>query len=463
MRRTTPGWAAGVLLLLAAPAAAEEPRDTPRPVPLTRPEIKQLLEDMKSRTPRIPLPELTEEEKARLGERGAGYEARLRALYLPRGEDGRGGRGFSREPDPAMTLDYPFKTMMFWIVSRTNNCQYCLGHQEWKLTAVGLSEDDLAALDGDWSRFPPDKRAAFALARKLTYEPHRLTDADIDALRPHYTDLQILEIILSVAGNNATNRWKEGVGVPQSKEGDNFLRRAEKPLPPEVARYFETFLTPTPEPYRDRVTKVAPVQTDPQTGRPSRRTVATRPPLEPRAEAEEALERCRKRTPRLPLAEEAKAREVVPDLPEGPVPQWVRLLANFPREGVSRINGLRRAEETGDLTPMLKAQVSWVVARQDRAWYAAGLAKRRMLELGATEDEVYQLDGDWSALPPSDRSLLNVARKLAATPIVLTDADVAEALKLNGPRKVVQLISYVTGRAFFDRVTEAAGLRLEAE
>ena len=30
-----------------------------------------------------------------------------------------------------------------------------------------------------------------------------------------------------------------------------------------------------------------------------------------------------------------------------------------------------------------------------------------------------------------------------------------------GPREVVQLISYVTGRASFDRVTEAAGLQLE--
>jgi hypothetical protein len=41
---------------------------------------------------------------------------------------------------------------------------------------------------------------------------------------------------------------------------------------------------------------------------------------------------------------------------------------------------------------------------------------------------------------------------------VLTDQDVAEAVKANGPREVVQLISYVTGRAYFNRITEAAGL-----
>jgi hypothetical protein len=114
-----------VTLLLAfavTACAGDESSARPRPVPLTRPEMKQYLEDMKARKPRIPLPELTEEEKAKLGERGAGYEARLRAVYMPEGE--RQGGGFSREPDPAMTLDYAFKTELFWIVSRANNCHY---------------------------------------------------------------------------------------------------------------------------------------------------------------------------------------------------------------------------------------------------------------------------------------------------------------------------------------------------
>jgi hypothetical protein len=132
--------------------AADQTTSAPRPIPLTRPEMKQYLEDMKQRTPRIPLPELTEEEKTKLGERGTSYESRIRALYMPAG-DSRGGffggggttggtggsrtekssttgtrsgtsGQFGRESDPAMTLDYRFKTQLFWIVSRTNNCQY---------------------------------------------------------------------------------------------------------------------------------------------------------------------------------------------------------------------------------------------------------------------------------------------------------------------------------------------------
>src|SRR5262245_62488460 len=112
----------GLSLAAAGVIRAEAPRATPLPVPLTRPEMKQSLEDLKGRTPRIPLPALTDEERDLLGERGAGYEARLRLHYLPPGAGQRGG--FSREPDPRMSLDYRFKTMLFWIVSRTNNCHY---------------------------------------------------------------------------------------------------------------------------------------------------------------------------------------------------------------------------------------------------------------------------------------------------------------------------------------------------
>ena len=117
------------LLAAAGLAPADEPPTAPRPVPLTRPEMKQLLEDMKARTPRIPLPEPTAEEKEQLGERATNYEARLRYHYMPwtRGEAGRGGGGggggFGKD-DPNATLTYKFKTQLFWIVSRTNNCHY---------------------------------------------------------------------------------------------------------------------------------------------------------------------------------------------------------------------------------------------------------------------------------------------------------------------------------------------------
>jgi alkylhydroperoxidase family enzyme len=331
-----------------------------------------------------------------------------------------------------------------------------------KLAVAGLKEEELGALDGDWAEFTPAQRAAFAVARKLTYEPQAITDEDIDHLRKHYKDLQILEMILSVAGNNSINRWKEGVGVPQSQDLTSFTKRGDKALDPDRLLPTKSFLTPTPEKYKDKVTKVAPLQKDEKTGEHTRLAVAKRPPLESRKDVEKALDACRRRTPRLPLVDEDKVRELLPkDWPDGALPQWVRLLANFPRDGKSRILALRTADEKGDLKPLLKAQVSWIIARQDRAWYAVGDAKRRLKDLGASDEHIDKLDGDWADFTETERALFAVARKLAASPIVLTDDDVAKAVKLAGSRDVVQLISYTTNRAAFDRITEAAGLRLE--
>jgi len=159
------------------------------------------------------------------------------------------------------------------------------------------------------------------------------------------------------------------------------------------------------------------------------------------------------------LVDEAKAREAVGE--EGQLPQWVRLLANFPTSAKGRVATIRTADEKGDLKPLLKAQVSWIIARQDRAWYAAGQARQRLKNLGWTDDQIYKLDGDWKDFSAAERAMFTVARKLSASPVVLTDDDVAEALKATSPAEVVQLISYITTRASFDRITEAAGLPLE--
>lgn len=474
----------GGLVLTASLCPADEPVATARPVPRTRPEMKQLLEDMKSRELRIPLPELTSGQRAELGDRADSYESRLRYHYLPPGEtsvfggsrsggrsgESRGGgppsstpgRDFSRNADENMTLSYAFKTRLFWIVSRTNNCQYCMGHQEQKLSAAGMTDDEIAALDFDWSAYPPEEQAAFAYARKLTYEPHNVTDDDVEALKKHYTPLQVLEMTLSMCGNNAINRWKEGTGVPQSQNGSMFFSRAEN-LPAGRPVPNESFLTPTSPKYQGTVSKVAALQLD-GSGKPTGRAVSNRPPLESREQVEAALAAARERKPRLPLVSEDEARAALGEnAPAGPLPNWVRLMANFPNESRGRIRSLRAIDDdaSGDLSPLLKAQVSWVVARQDRAWYATGVVKERLRQLGQSDDAIYALDGDWKQFTPAEQALFRFARHLAASPIALTDADVAEALERTGPREVVQLINFVTGRAYFDRVTEASGLPLD--
>ena len=105
----------------------------------------------------------------------------------------------------------------------------------------------------------------------------------------------------------------------------------------------------------------------------------------------------------------------------------------------------------------LNAVLDNLLARKEHI----GEALRRLRALGQTDDQVFRLDGDWSEFTPAERAQFTVARQLAASPIVLTDAEFAAALKLTGPREMVQLVSYVTTRASFNRITEAAGLQIE--
>ena len=456
---------------------AADPGETARPIPATRPEMKQLLEDMKSRSQRIPLPELTASEQQQLGDRATDYETRLRFHYLIDSEGSAFGsrprsggpagttpatpsvgvRDLRRNSDENMSLTYEFKTKLFWIVSRTNNCQYCLGHQEQKLAAAGVAEDTIAALDLDWASFTPAEQAAFAWARKLTWTPHLIQANDIDALRKHYTDLQILEMTLSVAGNNAINRWKEGTGVPQSEHGTRFFENAITTAAPETLP-IDSFVTPTALKFQKKISIVAPLDFDAQ-GAANHAIIGVPPVTETPEQVRQQLLQMTERRSRLPLCNTNDTRTAFGMAAQAIPPAWMRLMANFPNESKRRIDSLRDQKVSDvDLSELDRARVSWVVARQDRAWYAVAHAQQRLTELGQSVAQIFALDGDLSKLPEAERAILVMAKKLATSPITLGDDDVALVVKTSGPRRATQLINYVTSRAYFDRVTEAAGL-----
>jgi hypothetical protein len=457
----------GAELKRVEPNAADQPRKTP----VTREAMKEYLEDLKDRTPRIPLPPLSDEEKKQEAEnpRQFGYEGRLRKTYL--GDAINGYLTFGGAPaggfpnlqstarlnpqDPALSLDYGFKVRMFWIAARANNCQYCLGHQESKLLAVGMSDDEIAALDSDWIIFPEKERVAFALAKRLTLEPHLLTAKDLDACRPFYSDLQLIEMLGSIAGNNAINRWKEGTGVPQMRDGGNFGRTGKNE--------HSSYLTVTSDKFATKKSTVVAFDAGALSPQGGAATFCKRPALLTGDALQEKLRWATSRTPQLPLVDEAKAREVLGDsASSGTLPQWQRLLAHFPVAGKRLVGAVLAAQQSDELSAKLQAQINWVTARQDRAWYLTALAQQELKAAGIDHARISVLDGDLSkeipALEERERCLILLAKNLASSPIVLTDAEVAKAIAVAGPRAVTQTINYTCYRAALNRITEAAGL-----
>lgn len=408
--------------------AGDQTSDLPKPIPQTRPEVKQALEALKQRQPRLPLPPLTEAERENAGDRPLVNNGRMSAHYLPASwRQARGGR------DSGMTLDYPFTTECFWIVSRGNNCHYCLGHQEHKLAAVGLSDNRIASLDSDWSVFLPKEQAAFALARKLTLAPHTVGDDDVESLRSYFKDREIVELVFTIARFNSTNRWTDSLGIPQDRQfRDGEIR----------------FDEPTSERFLDAHSLVAPT------------TDQRRPPLESCSEVEAALSACRQRSSRVALPGEEEARAVLPSEASGhPTPQWMRALALFPEACRAQVRSLDAIANEGRLDKLLKAQIAWVCARRNRAWYALADAQRRLAALGQTPDAMFALDRPDSGLASDAREALAFAAKLTETPHTMADADIERLRKQFSDYETAEIVYVVCNCNWFDRFTETLGLR----
>jgi alkylhydroperoxidase family enzyme len=460
-----------VFLAMSAPTWAFDPP----PVPLTRPEMKQLLEESKKFAPRLKPPEPTPEEVAAANERGAAINSisATRNLLPPeirRGSflmaDGRTQEMDSFalrnpkapvrqgirlnpnpriDPDPNMTLDYAFKTMLFWIVSRSNNCIYCMGHQESQLPAVGVTDDRIAALDLSWSEFTFAERAAFALTRKLTIAPQTVTDADIDAVRDHFKDLQVLELIASVAGFNAINRWTGPLRLYQEE--------------------FRLFLTPTSPKYATDVTQVGPVPAG-STGTRCLPAAAPRPALSARSTVEAKWAECSYRKARFALMDQSATKALLAEntFPlDRPSLNWARLLANFPKSGAYKITQLIASETNGRLSPKLNAQLAWVSARGDCAWYALAHARDRLRALGVSDDAIFAIDRSGeSEFTPGERAAFAFAWKLTVDPALISDLDFDGLKKHYSDAEIAEIVYHVNHDVFFNLVTEAANLPLDS-
>ena len=150
---------------------------------------------------------------------------------------------------------------------------------------------------------------------------------------------------------------------------------------------------------------------------------------------------------------------VIPDGAE--VALWMRQYAIFPKTGGYKVGATVAEAARGRIDPLLRARINWICARHDRAWYALGQAKRRLLALGQSEDAIYALDGDWSAYPEKDRLVFAFARKMTLAPTLVTDKDVADLRKHFDVTQVAEVIHRASSAAMIDRMGEACNLPLE--
>jgi uncharacterized peroxidase-related enzyme len=112
------------------------------------------------------------------------------------------------------SLDRKLYEEIYLLVSFINECHYCQQHHVASSKRVGLTAEDWTALkDGNYTRFSEKEQAALAYADKLTRAPHDITDADVERLKKHFSDAEIVDLHLLVGLANVTNRFTDPLGL----------------------------------------------------------------------------------------------------------------------------------------------------------------------------------------------------------------------------------------------------------
>lgn len=416
--------------------------------------MKKRIEALKERTSRLTLPAPTEQDIA--SGRPLVNNGRLRALYLPASWQsflvpGWGSTTPRRPSTPgaaspstslnsllkAMEADpeYAFKTRLFWVVSRANDCRYCLGHQELKLKRVGMTDDQIAALDCRWEKFPANEQAALKVTRKLTLTPHLMNEQDIADLKQNFSDREIIDIIYTVSRYNAVNRWTASTGIPQDK---SFGGDEHSPLD-----------TPTSAEFSNVPSTVIPVG------------MKARPEWESREQVEKAIKAAYGRKPlvQLPAIEDAR-RSLTQVCPGVAPPAWFQAISNL---SIALDAWVQRQAMTreGKTQPDLRILIAWITARENRAWYSMAHARARYLASGGNEALLYSFADLEKSATPANAEVLRFTRKLTSAPHTIVDADIAKLKETFDDFEVAEIIQLICDGNGFDRFTEALRLPLE--
>jgi alkylhydroperoxidase family enzyme len=297
-----------------------------------------------------------------------------------------------------------------------------------KLREAGLDDDTIAALDCRGEEFDPRWQAALAYASKLTLEPQLIGGDDIAKLKQHFTDPEIIELTFVISRFNATNRWTDGMGIPQDRR---FSDRSS------------VLDTATSAEFQQTKSVVEPS------------TRRARPQLPPIGDVLAAIAACREITPRVELPSDEQAASALGETLGDRTPAtWERAMSQLSETGKTQVATWNTIVSDDHLAPRLKAELAFIAAVHNRAWYAAGHALDRLSQRGVSKEEITALlvEED-AAAGPAHR----LAAKLTADPHLITDADIAAVREHFNDRETAQIVQTIAMANMFDRFTSALG------
>ena len=109
------------------------------------------------------------------------------------------------------TLPPDLRALISFVSSRASGCRYCQAHTGHTAERSGAPIEKIeAAFEFETSPlFSDGERAALRLARDASLSPGGVQDQHFEALRKHFDDDQILEMVAVIAMFGWLNRWND--------------------------------------------------------------------------------------------------------------------------------------------------------------------------------------------------------------------------------------------------------------
>jgi uncharacterized peroxidase-related enzyme len=100
------------------------------------------------------------------------------------------------------------------VVSRLNECEYCVAHHAPRLLEQGLSADSVARiLEPECPGLDEVDRLVRDYAVQVTEKPQYLRDAIFEQLKQHFSEEQIVELTLRIALCGFFNRFNDALQI----------------------------------------------------------------------------------------------------------------------------------------------------------------------------------------------------------------------------------------------------------
>ena len=122
------------------------------------------------------------------------------------------------------TLPIELKPLIAVISSQAAGCRYCQAHEAVDARERGVDAEKIAAV---WEfetspLFSEGERSALRLARDASLQPNLATREHFDALREHYSEGEVVEIMAVISLFGFLNRWNDTMATDLEEEPFTF-------------------------------------------------------------------------------------------------------------------------------------------------------------------------------------------------------------------------------------------------